>query len=244
MTSADNTGRRIAQERRIAREGREAEHGKQASWVAPEELAGEGNPHELELLARSGRVRARFYHSGRHGGRWWVWKEAMPREAIRIGSDGRSLVDNEQWALRVNEADWREYRDQQRTAEPSSQPETASANEADPPASMPPAEMPTLSSAPGSQTEQPLPPPKTRTKKRTTIEEYTAFQNDYLKKYGAYASKGTEKIWAEAKGRSARHVRDELRPQYREGLPPPEQVRFQSHSKKAQPPDDGRDDGR
>ena len=96
---------RLRRERHGAMARREAERQKQAPWVDPEELAREGNPHDLETVLRSGRVRARFYHSGR----WWQWREAAPREAIRIGSDGRSLVDNEQWVLRIHQGDWSEY---------------------------------------------------------------------------------------------------------------------------------------
>jgi hypothetical protein len=99
------TARRLAQERRIARERREAEHQKQAPWVDPREIAGEGNPHELETAVRSGRVRIRFVHTSR----WWQRKEAIAREAIRIGSDGRSLMDSGHWELRVNKDDWRAY---------------------------------------------------------------------------------------------------------------------------------------
>jgi len=96
---------RLRRERRIAKQRREAEHQKQAPWVNPREIAGEANPHDLETVLRSGRVRARFYAAGR----WWQWKEATPREAIRIGLDGGSLVDSEHWVLRINEQDWCEY---------------------------------------------------------------------------------------------------------------------------------------
>jgi hypothetical protein len=100
-----HTRLRERRERRGAMARREAEHQKQAPWVDPREIAGEGNPHELETAVRSGRVRIRFVHTSR----WWQRKEATPREAIRLGSDGRSLVNSGHWELRINEDDWRAY---------------------------------------------------------------------------------------------------------------------------------------
>src|SRR2546426_21671 len=88
----DNDAGRIAQKRR------QAYRAEEAAWVDPRELAGKGNPYELEAALKSGQVRCRFVHVGRG----WVWKEAMPREAIRIGSDGRSLVDDEASPFRAD----------------------------------------------------------------------------------------------------------------------------------------------
>jgi hypothetical protein len=99
---------RVRREVRIARERREAEHQKHAVWVDPEELA--GHPHDLETALTSGQVRCRFQHVGR----WWQWRDvpdgmwkAARNGARLIGSDGRSLVDSEQWVLRINQKDWR-----------------------------------------------------------------------------------------------------------------------------------------
>jgi hypothetical protein len=79
------------------------------------------------------------------------------------------------------------------------------------------------------------PPPKKRARatKRATIAEYIAFQNTHLAEHDTYASKSDEEAWAKTKGCSARHVRDVLRPKYRDGLPPAEQAHFQSRSKKS-----------
>jgi hypothetical protein len=90
---------------RTAAEAREAHHEKNARWVAPEQIVGSSNPHALEAALRSGLVRVRFAHSSR----WWIWKEASPREAIRLGATGASLVDSEHWLLRVSRADWLEF---------------------------------------------------------------------------------------------------------------------------------------
>jgi hypothetical protein len=100
-----HTRLRERRERRGAMARREAEHQKQAPWADPKQIVGEGNPHELETAVRSGRVRIRFVHTSR----WWQWKEATPREAIRFGSDGKSLVDGGGWELRVNKEDWRAH---------------------------------------------------------------------------------------------------------------------------------------
>jgi len=95
-----------ARERRHASNQRNAERIRQLGWISPEDaLYIGGTRRDLESALNSGAVDCRSYHVGR----WWLWKEAEPREAIRIGSDGRSRVDNEQWALRVREEDWREY---------------------------------------------------------------------------------------------------------------------------------------
>lgn len=230
-----DTARRIAQERRIAKEGRQAEREKRAGWIAAEDvLEGADNPDALMKALISGAVDCLFVHPTR----WWLAPSTVPEEIW----EGARFKNGQLWRngiclegphqqLVVNEQQWREYLTSARPAarspeEPSAAPESAA--------------TPAMSLAPGPQAEQPSPPPKARTTKRTTIEEYTAFQNDYLKKYRVYASRKAERDWAKAKGCSAQHVRDELRPQYRDGLQPAERTKFQSHSKKAQPPDDGR----
>lgn len=103
---------RERRERVGAKARRQAESEKLAPWVDPKELAGNGNPYDLETALKSGRVRWRFQHRAR----WWVWKDPSQElwKAIKagmqlIGTDGASRVDNEQWVLRINEADWREY---------------------------------------------------------------------------------------------------------------------------------------
>lgn len=167
----------------------------------------------------------------RHRGRWWVWK---PVEEIAPLLTGRNPLDlqDDRWELVVHERYWRERLNKavepatRNPEEPATQPERVAS--------------PAALSTPSPEAEQQLPPPKVRATRRTTLEEYIAFQNDYREKYGMYASKKAERNWAKAKGRSAQHVRDELRPQYRDGLPPAKRTKFQSHSKKAQPPDDGR----
>ena len=97
-----------ARERRHASDQRKAEHARRLGWISPEDalyIAGTDNPHDLNTALKTGRVRCRFWHRTR----WWVWKEAEPREAIRLGSDGQSLVDDEHWGLRVHREDWCEY---------------------------------------------------------------------------------------------------------------------------------------
>jgi hypothetical protein len=62
-------------ERRHASDQRKAEHTERLGWISPEDalhVAGEGNPHELEIALKAGRVRCRFQHKTR----WWVWKGA------------------------------------------------------------------------------------------------------------------------------------------------------------------------
>ncbi len=207
-----------------------------------------GNPNDLMKALRSGAVACLFIHPPR----WWLKPSTVPQtawEGAQFKSDGKLwrngvCLEGHQQQLVINEQQWGQYSG--KPAAPASSADVTSimtgtaTDPVEPSPSMPPAETPALSSAPSPQAEQQLPPPQTRTTKRTTIEEYAAFQNDYLKTYGVYASKKAERNWAKAKGCSAQHVRDELRPQYRDGLQPAERTKFQCHSKKAQPPDDGR----
>jgi hypothetical protein len=195
----------------VAEERRQVQRAEEAPWVDPVELIGEGNPHELEIVARSGRVRARFYHSGR----WWQWKEVTPREAIRIGSDGRSLVDSEHWVLRVNADDWHEYIDQQRPAEPSPQPVAAA------------------TPAPSPASTEPAPPPAA--KKRATVRAqpstYANHVTEHLERAGEYPSETDDKKWAGENGYIQTHVTKVLRRKYRNGLEKSERDRFEDAAK-------------
>src|SRR5258708_26460660 len=105
---------RERREIRGARDRRQVHHAEEEKWIAPE-LASKGHPYDLETALKTGQVRCRLWHRSR----WWVWKEATPREAIRIGSDGRSLVDSGHWELRVNKDDWHTYLGQAAAPTPS-----------------------------------------------------------------------------------------------------------------------------
>jgi hypothetical protein len=227
-----------ADARRIAEKRRKARIAKDTHWLTVEQalkIEATTDPTRLRMELKLG-LPCRY----RRRDRWLVWK---PQEEVAPLLAGRNPLDLQdgQWELVVHERYWRERLGKIAAPAPMAEVPLVVTDTATDPVelspSMPPVETPALSSAPGPQAEQPLPPPKARATKRTTIEEYTAFQNDYLKKYSVYASKKTEKGWAKGKGCSAQHVRTKLRPQYRDGLPPAEQAKFQSHSKK--PPDDG-----
>jgi hypothetical protein len=230
---ARNTRRKTAGAEAVyARERREAQREKDARWIgfdraleiAAEEGVEDGADH-LRVALKQGLL-CRFQHRER----WWMSK---PIEDVAPLLAGRNPLDleNGPWKLVVHEEFWRKYVGRLRPTKP--------ALEKSAPVEMPAADVPT---------DKTLPPPKTRATKRTTIDEYTAFQNDYLKKYNMYASKDAEAAWAKAKGCSPRHVRDVLRPKYRDSLPVTERAKFQSHTKKPGlpaasddgPPDDGR----
>jgi hypothetical protein len=229
-----------ARERRHASDQRKAERIRQLGWISPEDaLYIGGARRDLESALNSGVVACRFYHVSRdhggrdHGGRWWVWKEAEPREAIRIGTDGRSRVDNEQWALRVHQDDWHAYIEKPAApAPPGDVPPIVTDTATNPVEPSPPsAELPSQRAAGTPALAAPSTSKRKRAKVAAQFGTYANHVAEHLKRTGEYPSETDDKTWAENNGYVQRHVTTVLRPQYRDGLAEPEQHKFQDVNK-------------
>jgi len=90
--------------RKITAEHQETYRYKKLEWVTVEEaLCLVDYPSTLEAELKSGRIRCRLQNITR----WWLWNELskeMRKEQL-ISPNGASLIDNEQWVLRINEQD-------------------------------------------------------------------------------------------------------------------------------------------
>jgi hypothetical protein len=90
--------------RKITAEHQEIYRYKKLEWITVEEaLCLVDYPSTLEAELKSGRIRCRLQNVTR----WWLWN-ALSKEMWKgqlISPNRASLIDNEQWVLRINEHD-------------------------------------------------------------------------------------------------------------------------------------------
>jgi hypothetical protein len=90
--------------RKITAEHQEIYRYKKLEWITVEEaLCLVDYPSTLEAELKSDRIRCRLQNVTR----WWLWN-ALSKEMWKgqlISPNGASLIDNEQWVLRINEHD-------------------------------------------------------------------------------------------------------------------------------------------